>query len=492
MRTVQCERFNSKKHIMLNLKQKMAAGCLLLAVPLLAGGAPADDTTPLVTVHPAPLVGALRNPLMGFRPYLNGFEKDPAADPWATVAQQYIKWNEIENGESDGSDKIRAYCEKTWKDLPAQGVKVVPRVYLRYTHDTESYWPADMTTGDYTSEQYKQRCLRLIARLGKLWDNDPRVAWIQMGMIGRWGEQHTPRPTPEQRVWLEKAFKDAFKHKQVVIRFPENWKDSGFGVYWDSFGGNGEIYNVNTYIPLTAIHEGEIAYDNAKGDPFGKNADETVTNPRYRANFIEKVRQTHALAVGWISNYSKTNAEALKGAAEIQAAFGYRFVLDSVSYPPTVGRGAALPMTFTVRNLGSASFPYQWPVEVSFLDAATHAPVCTETLRDSEADIRTWLPGNGWDAQTSTYQTPAPTVTVHHTLRLPRNLPAGRYVLALSILDPAGNVPAVRFAVANYWAGGRQPIGLVGVDVASSSPDLSPATFTDPNKDKLPYAGRRR
>ena len=40
----------------------------------------------------------------------------------------------------------------------------------------------------------------------------------------------------------------------------------------------------------------------------------------------------------------------------------------------------------------------------------------------------------------------------------------GEYILALAILDPAGNVPAVRFAIKNYFKGGRHPMGKIGVN----------------------------
>ena len=56
-----------------------------------------------------------------------------------------------------------------------------------------------MTPGDYSSDQFKRRALRLIQRLGTVWDNDPRVAYIELGLIGRWGEQHSPSITPEMQ-----------------------------------------------------------------------------------------------------------------------------------------------------------------------------------------------------------------------------------------------------------------------------------------------------
>ena len=33
------------------------------------------------------------------------------------MTKNYIPWNALENDESDGIDKIHAYCDNLWKDL---------------------------------------------------------------------------------------------------------------------------------------------------------------------------------------------------------------------------------------------------------------------------------------------------------------------------------------------------------------------------------------
>jgi hypothetical protein len=55
-------------------------------------------------------------------------------------------------------------------------------------------------------------------------------------------------------------------------------------------------------------------------------------------------------------------------------------------------------------------------------------------------------------------------------------LAPGVYVLAVALLDPAGKLPAVRFAIVNYYPGGRHPLGYLGVEGAPS--ELDPKSFT--------------
>ncbi|MBP1755505.1 MAG: hypothetical protein H6Q59_1903, partial [Firmicutes bacterium] len=48
-------------------------------------------------------------------------------------------------------------------------------------------------------------------------------------------------------------------------------------------------------------------------------------------------------------------------------------------------------------------------------------------------------------------------------------------------LDPAADLPAARFAILNYYQGGRHPIGRVGVGTKIDNPDLE--GFHDIQKD---------
>lgn len=159
-----------------------------------------------ITLKPLAYEHALRNPMKGFT------TRGVYDHPWATTAQTYVRWNEIENSESDGIEKIKEVCDEKWQGIEEKNVKVIPRVYLHWSGNRK-YWPADMQEDDYTSEQFQERVLRLIKRLGECWDNDPRVAFIEMGIFGKWGEQHSPLPTAEMEKLVGDAFAKAFKNK---------------------------------------------------------------------------------------------------------------------------------------------------------------------------------------------------------------------------------------------------------------------------------------
>jgi hypothetical protein len=131
---------------------------------------------------------------------------------------------------------------------------------------------------------------------------------------------------------------------------------------------------------------------------------------------------------------------------------------------------------------------------MSLLDKSWREPVWKATFKD--VDIRSWLPGAfsdqgkgrpvgdklhaGFEWSTGPEYDVAPISNkVSENFKLPKKLPPGEYILALAILDPAGNLPCVKFAIRNYFNGGRHPLGAVGVGANCPKAELDDSTFDD-------------
>lgn len=482
---------------------------------LVLPGLPPSSHAADVVVHPQPYAGPLRNPLMGFLGTRNGQHE------YAALTREYVAWNKIENAADEGADKLREYADKNWSGLPALNMKVIPRVFLEWPKPgtnaesywpIDSYWPADLPR-DFASEQFKDRVRRMVAKMGEAWDNDSRVAFIEMGIVGPWGEQHHPSLTAEMQKELGDAFKTAFTNKLVMNRYPWDFKDYQFGIHWDSFGNPG--WEMSQHVPLfenalaerwkTAPMGGEMSFAPTSAPRLGRTPNEAVA--QHADTLIRYVRRWHWSLLGWVSDYDPKIPEVATNAARLQSAFGYRFVLDEVRYPERVLAGGNFPVSFTVRNLGSAPFYYRWPVEVSLLDPQTHAPVWKANF--TAVDIRHWLPGNfsdigkgqptgdkanagfAWDTGLE-YDLPPVANKIKSDFKLPKDLPKGEYLVALAILDPAGQMPSVKFATENYFTGGRHPMGRLGVDQKPQTTTLDGVTFDALNADKtLHYLGER-
>jgi len=444
----------------------------------------AEEPT-IVTVKPRGYSCALRNPLKGLRARRGVFNHE-----WATLWHSYIRWNSIENDENDGMDKIKTLCDQYWEDAEKHNIKIIPRVYLDWDEkEGNEYWPADMKTGDYSSEQFMRRVVRLVRRLGLLWDNDPRVAFIEMGIIGYWGEHHHPLPSSEMQELLGLVFTQAFKNKLVMVRHPSEFRPYKFGIHNDSWAcqthsqwkysiGMAELGDCWTIAPMG----GEVAYGWKDELPPGPSPNATLTDSDNKEHLIYTIRWLHCTQLGWVADYDQKDPKVRSGAQEVQKALGYRFILDKVCYPAKISSHKAFNVSFVVRNIGSAPFYYNWPVEVSLLDSKTRNPVWRDTFKD--LDIRQWLPGDQWNKTTKLYELRPKSYKVDGTFRVPQTVESGEYIVALAILDPAGMLPSIRFAIENYFEGGRHPIGLVGVGKTALEPILDPASFDNPAEDR--------
>ncbi|MFJ4286908.1 DUF4832 domain-containing protein [Paenarthrobacter nicotinovorans] len=501
----------------------------LVASPTAAQAA--DDSQ--VTVHPAEYGGAIKNPLMGMSGkdfFVN--TTDPASPedqpldymPWGSTMMTYIPWGHLEDNAADSIDKIKAYLDQRWrgKDSNGQwqayedyGIKVIPRLYLRFPTETSGnagsfyglggdHWPADLSAGDFTSPAFDARLQRMIQRLAQLWDNDPRVAYVQMGIFGTWGEQHgTAQPAN-----IETYFNQYFQNKHVQVRYVDKgqWADpTQFGHYNDSIGDRNTAGNWATE-PIG----GEPSYDYTGQTLHGANTRETYLDEDYRNNTTNLIRSTHSTYLTWVGDYSygsrwtdfdKTgsreaylaNKAAIDtGAESVQKELGYRYVMSEFSYPKQINPGGQFNVSFKVKNTGSAPMYYNWPVQVSLRDPDTNQIVWSDNFK--KVDIRKWQPGSGytaynnkkdgsWSNSILNYTTPPKENSETGSFTLPENLPSKDYLVQLAVLDPGGNVPSLRFAMQNYTEGGYHPMGYVGVGRAPTTTTVDPAKFDNPAVD---------
>jgi hypothetical protein len=437
----------------------------------------------MVRIHPEEYRGALRNPLKGFRPRMRD-----GSHEYGTLCRVYLKWNELERNAGDGIEQIMAVCNQEWRNVEKNNIKVIPRVYLHWSDD-KKYWPSDMEEDDYRSAQFEERVVRLISRLGECWDNDPRVAWIQMGIIGKWGEHHSPDVPSKMQQLLGDAFTEAFSNKMITVRHPWEFDDYEFGIYWDSWAHIQQIETHGRGIEAlgnrwhTRPIGGECAYDwgTVKVQP-GENPDDTLRDPVHRSFLVNSIRRLHCNNLGWVAEYDRSDPQVRDGAEEVQKAFGYRFIITEFEYPSGVDPEGAFHVAFKVINTGSSPFYANWPLEISLLDPNSKAVVWRDTFRS--VDIRQWRPGDEWNDGRQRYWQEPEIYDVGGQFQLPHQVNQGKYIIAIAILDPAGMLPSTRFAIQNYFRGGRHPIGFIGVGVPVNDPQLDPEIFDDPSTDR--------
>ncbi len=454
----------------------------------------------LIEVQPEVYPRALKNPMKGLT--TNGVQQHE----WASLNHVYIRWNELEDREADGIERIRLVTEAKFAGVAERNVKVIPRVYLHWSRDDQKYWPSDMVTDDYTSEQFQARLTRLVERLGQVWNNDPRIAFIELGIFGKWGEHHSPAPTPFMQELAAEAFSAAFPNKKISVRHAwREFQGYGFGEYWDSFSHYDQMWPHGQQVRawdqasqqhLTNYIGGETAYDWGGWEiQPGTDPTDSVRDPFHRNFIINTIKWLHCTQLRWIHAYDVNDEMARAGAEEVHRAMGYRLLLERARFTPTPV-GGQLRVELDIRNVGAAPFYYAWPVEIALVDLETRAPVWRERLPG--VDIRTWVGGSGWPepewsprdhwAQFSAsndwtndpleYGTEAPLHQIGHTFNVA--VPDGRYLLTVAVLDPASQRPSLRFATRWYLEGGRHPVGLVGIGAERGGPLPDDYEYSDP------------
>jgi predicted nucleic acid-binding Zn ribbon protein len=431
-----------------------------------AGDVPADagagEVSPdaLVSVMLAETPEAFRNPMKGFRP--SRYIQDGAFPDgeYVSTYKHYVPYSALEGSAADGVQKIKDWSDTSWSGLRAQNRKVIPRVVIAYP-GTGEYWgdlPHDGTPAEWGTAALEARLVAFVAKLGQAWDDDPRVAAVEMGLWGKWGEQNiypdqvagSDRIPAGFQQALGDAFNAAFKNKKVLVRYPDTFaSDANVGFYWDSFalpdddnaGGGAGIVTRDVW--RTRMVSGEVAYDWGDQSHLGGSPDGTLSSNGNTDYVIGTIGRLHASSLGWIAQYTPDGGVVSANAARMQKAFGYRFTIKQATFNDTSAPGGEMDVSFTVENVGNAPFYYPWPIELSLLNA-DRSVAWRGTF---DADVRQWLPGGPYTVR-----------GVFHP-----GVADGTYTLAVAILDPAGNGPSLRFANTNYYRGGRTPLGRVGI-----------------------------
>lgn len=500
-----------------------------------------------VIVRTAEYTSAIRNPMKGLREYFNpGVDRVRAEYPYpyGSMIKEYIQWNMIEERASDGVDKIIDYCNHRWAGVEDINMKVIPRVFIVWVEPWHGgrakdpsnpddmngwHWPADIQgetgpykqipgsvgayvdpcdsltpiIGGYFDPRFPERVEKLVEKLGAAWDNDPRVAYVEMGIIGEWGEHHDPDlstywpPHDEpihvkNRTWIpgmEKilgdAFAKAFTNKKVMVRYAYEFRDYEFGIYWDSWAQPQEI--VRGYGEMLSLGDrwksqpigGEITWNWGDLARF-RSFEQVVADDTTRTYVIEQIRNLHCNHLGGITWANFNDPRFRINAAELQKAMGYRYVMSEFSYPAVLESGKPFEVSFSLVNTGSGPFYYDWPVEVALLDPATKRKMYGSTLG---VKISEWMPGELWDKTEGKYSVPATVYGIRENIDFGEVI-AGEYIVALAILDPAGMIPSLRFANTNYFEGGYHPLGYVGAGRKPERYAIDPEDFYDMQSDR--------
>jgi hypothetical protein len=401
----------------------------------------------------------LSNPFKGFAPWIG--DANPIYE--TTLQQATFAWSELEpqKGLYNWSR-----LERNWGNIAQTGRRVGFRVAAAIPGSGEVHTPQwlidegvamrpysidghDGLAPDWDDPKFLAAHHDFIMALGARYDADPRVAWIDIGSYGFWGEWHVylnpqlaASQTTKQAI-LEDYFQ-AFPTKPKVIAFDDDFAtkyvtDRGGGIRNDCLGTaesnnwyleslNRIDPNLNAKVWKKAIITGEFC-----GSDFGAQEGTTM---RFQLN-LNFIKQTHWSFIGSAGGaIAPVSEEHRRNLDLLHKTLGYRFVLRSVEHEKSVDKGTTQQIKIDIENKGVAPFYFDWPLVLFLIDESDNVALQSEL----DVDIRQWLPGSH---------------SVNTSTAIPASIAAGDYEIKLAILDPMTNSPGVRFANTGRDVSGR-------------------------------------
>ena len=430
--------------------------------------------------YPVEYHGELNNPYKGWAPSaLYG----PYHQPHRLV-HAYISWRELEP-ERGVFDWEGIEAKNNFDHWTSKGVKIITRIMMDYPTANPDHmdipdWLYEMIGGDgvwyQTSEigsgfspNYENPILiaeheRMIKAFGERYNNDPRIAYIQLGSVGHWGEWHTwpdgsgPFPREEVANMYIQHYMDYLDNKMLGIRRPLPYtRGANFGYFNDRIGHadtteqwlfwihNGLDYD-NWYnrrvIPGASVsdfwHTAYSAGEFGSGHALAWLRDDMVSDT------LSQVRESHTTWIGPCSPAGYGNIPEQPNISEVLRTIGYHFVVEKVVHEPAAAPSSTLAVQMVWNNKGVAPFYFPWPIEVGLVDA--QGELVTTLLTD--IDIRKLLPGRH-------------TLTI--TLPIASDLAEGQYTLTTAIIDPETGQPGVDLAIEGRRSDGRYLLSTVDV-----------------------------
>ena len=256
---------------------------------------------------------------------------------------------------------------------------------------------------DYDDPALVEAMLWLIEALGARYDGDPRLGFVQVGLLGFWGEWHTwPHedwfPSAETQTAVLNAFDAAFERTQMQVRLPyANALSLRIGFHDDSFA-HSTIGPIDWFfVPILEATGGAARWQEVaiggelRPELQGLVFDDDYEIGEYRQDFAACVDATH---VTYLLNYSAFSEAgtgyvgAERERAEAAAlTLGYEFELNRAEIRAHGLLGDTVEAQVTVALTQTGVAPFYYPLALELASDVLDAPV------GSEGDLSALLPG---------------------------------------------------------------------------------------------------
>ena len=423
------------------------------------------------------------NPLKGFMPYAGSYTTFPYSMEWSYIPLRSLMtgptnfdWSSLDSLLSTDVGRGHQTVFRVYLDYPTLPTGI-PQYLLDdglVTYSYDDYGNNGVSVcPDYENPLLDQALTNFIGALGARYDGDPRIGFVELGLLGYWGEWHTyPETTWFASVQVQNevlmAYTNSFHKTRLLVRWPAgslNPASLPIGYHDDSFA-------YDTIAPPSYNFLGLLAAAGETGkwltQPIGGEVrpevqpcmwDPSQTNcvPAGQ-EFTNCVTLTHA---SWMLNqgvfapgFSGTQLNlALAGAHQL----GYELYVSNAILVDVSGSGP-LNVSVGILNTGVAPFYYDWPVQLGVLNTSNFLVQSWAT----PWKLSSLLPG---------------TNTVWTFSQHEPGLPVGQYKLLLGVPNLLTNGVPLRFADQTQDADLAGWLTLGQFSVVPAQPTLSGSYF---------------
>lgn len=364
------------------------------------------------------------NPLRGFFSYVDSIGDDTVKSsieynyvPWATVmtGTNTFDWAPLESMLDDVKSRNRQTVFRVYVDYPDGDPAFSMPSFLSSVPYT-AYSDPDIGSGkspDYTNENFVSAMETFISALGEKYDGDNRIAMINLGFLGHWGEWHTyPQenlmaPTSVQQRIIN-AYNSSFTITMLTVSADFLQYDNIDFITATTVGFHDDDFGASTCgndgFRARLSNEGWLTNVGLKpvGGEVQPSIQQTVFSSDSNSNtFISCLKSVNASMLLYYDLFNGLNAGHITRALQAHRTMGYQFVLEKIdiltptSCSNTVPFGAkCVNVAIQMRNAGIARFYY--PLSLVVVDGDTQYLVT--------ADLHNLLPSTSATTYTTEIQ----------------------------------------------------------------------------------------
>jgi len=402
-----------------------------------------------------------------------------------------FNWDKIEYYLRDCEAKGKQGTLRVVTSLSGSGNKDVPAFLSQYIVPNIKENKQDANILKYNEEPVVKAFEDFVRAFGQRFDGDPRIGFIHMGLIGKWGEWHT---SPQGSLMANDAtcnrvitaYNNAFKVSRLELRYAKIGggkvlKTMGrIGFHDDSFAFKtsngsmtlprslgGESWPSFVQDMLNTGQENKWLTASIGGEVRPEIQDVfTKTNAR-KDDTVTAIEVAHATWMIHYKNYVKATDSA---DIEIMKKFGYTFTARNSYFKNTVPNNAPMKVGIRIENTGCAPFYYSpdvWPVQIGLKDSGGNVVKYMNTSWDlrriKPSKIRN-LPDWGVSVNQTYVDLAAPYYFDTHLDM--GGVASGNYTVVMRVPNPAPYGRPLMFANTAQQADGWLNLGSVAVTEA--------------------------